>query len=259
MNRLNIVIPMAGAGSRFATAGYADIKPLIPIHGTPMIKLVIDNLRPAHPHRFIFICQRAHVDAYDLRSQLSTWAPGSVLMQIDGLTEGAACTVLAAKTLIDNGDALMIANSDQFIDTDIDDFIGYMNAGLDGLIMTMKASDPKWSFAVVDDLGWVSRVAEKEVISDDATVGIYAFSRGDGFVAAAERMIALNLRVNGEFYVAPVYNQMIDAGKQIGIWNVGAVGEGMYGLGTPTDLELFKRSPVSQRLLLSPRLAAARS
>ena len=72
-------------------------------------------------------------------------------------------------------------------------------------------------------------------------------------------MIALNLRVNGEFYVAPVYNQMIEAGKQIGIWNVGAVGEGMYGLGTPTDLELFKRSPVSERLLLSPRLAAARS
>ena len=119
---LNIVVPMAGAGRRFAMAGYVDIKPVIPIHGTPMIKLVIDNLRPSCRHRFIFICQRAHVEAYALREKLAAWAPGGSVIQVEGLTEGAACTVLAATSAINNGDALMIANSDQFIDSDIDAF-----------------------------------------------------------------------------------------------------------------------------------------
>lgn len=244
---LNIVVPMAGAGRRFATAGYEDIKPLICIHGTPMIKLVIDNLRPHCAHRFIFICQRDHADAYGLRAKLASWAPGGILIRIDGLSAGAACTVLAAKSLINNEDALMIANSDQFIDSDIDDFLEKMPVGVDGLIMTMKADDPKWSFVSVNGRGEVGRVAEKEVISNEATVGVYAFARGDCFVSAAERMVAKELRVNGEFYVAPVYNEMIEDCKTIRIWNIGAEGAGMYGLGTPVDLERFKRLPQSRR------------
>ena len=105
---INIVIPMAGLGSRFSKAGYKDPKPLIPVLGTPMIKLVIDNLRPHVSHRFIFICQRAHINAYALENKLSQWAPGSLLIPLDGVTEGAACTVLAAAPYIDNDAALMI-------------------------------------------------------------------------------------------------------------------------------------------------------
>ncbi|HGY8625646.1 TPA: sugar phosphate nucleotidyltransferase, partial [Escherichia coli] len=105
-----------------------------------MIKLVINNLKPAVPHRFIFICQKEHSQKYDLQQKLKSWAPGSEVIEIDGLTEGAACTVLTAKDLINNEDALMIANSDQYVDIDIDDYLRYQEEeNLDGLIMTMTA------------------------------------------------------------------------------------------------------------------------
>ena len=237
---LNIVIPMAGAGSRFARAGYVDPKPLIPVHGIPMIKVVIDNLTPSQDCRFIFICQQAHVRKYGLREKLTSWAPRAEIIEIDGLTEGAACTVLAAQHLIDNDDPLMIANSDQFVDCNIDDYLAKMTTqDLKGLIMTMTADDPKWSFVGLDASNHVTRVVEKEVISNEATVGIYNFQHGSDFVAAANAMIEANERVNNEFYVAPAYNQMIAKGDHIGIYNIGAEGDGMYGLGIPADLDAF--------------------
>lgn len=246
---INIVIPMAGLGSRFSTAGYLDPKPLIPVWDMPMIKLVIQNLRPSTAHRFIFICQRAHVKAYDLETKLSQWSPGCSLIQLDGVTEGAACTVLTAESLIDNDSALMIANSDQYIDTDINHYLQQLDIHqLDGLIMTMKANDPKWSFVGLNENNLVTKVVEKEVISDEATVGLYNFRRGKDFVRAAKHMIQNNQRVNNEFYVAPTYNAYIDQGARIGIWNIGTETNGMYGLGTPADLELFLSLPISQRV-----------
>lgn len=237
---LNIVIPMAGAGSRFADAGYKDPKPLILINKTPMIKVVIDNLKPNQPHQFIFICQKKHIELYGLRAKLSLWAPNSILVEIDGITEGAACTVLAAKEIINNESPLMIANSDQFIDTSIDLYLKKIEElNLDGLIMTMNANDPKWSYVKLDDLGCASYVAEKNVISSEATVGIYNFKKGCDFVNAAEKMILDDIRSNNEFYVAPVYNNLIKDSLKIGIFNVGSEGNGMHGLGTPKDLDLF--------------------
>lgn len=245
---LNIVVPMAGAGSRFAKVGYKDPKPLIPVNGVPMIRVVINNLTPSQPHRFIFICQQAHVDSYGLTEKLGAWAPGCKIIGLNGLTEGAACTVLASRDLIDNKDALMIANADQYCDVSIDDYLGAMQKdNLDGIIMTMRANDPKWSFVGLDDKNHVTRVVEKEVISNEATVGIYNFRHGADFVAAADRMIARNLRVNNEFYVAPVYNQLIEEGQAIGIFNIGEEADGMYGLGTPADLELFLSLPVHKK------------
>jgi dTDP-glucose pyrophosphorylase len=245
---LNIVIPMAGAGSRFAKAGFADPKPLIPVFGKPMIQLVIDNLTPACDHQFIFICQRTHVKEYGLREKLARFAPGAELIEIDGLTEGAACTVLKAADLIDSQNPLMIANSDQYVDTNINQYLAIESGRhLDGLIMTMKATHPKWSFAATDDAGFVTLVAEKDPISDDATVGIYNFAHGADFVLAANQMIAKGLRVNGEFYVAPVYNEMIGRGAKIGIANIGDdQGNGMFGIGTPEDLQLFVDNPKVQ-------------
>lgn len=245
---LNIVIPMAGLGSRFVRAGYMVPKPLIPVLGVPMIRLVIANIAPASPHRFVFICQRAHIGQYGLREKLTVWAPGAAVIELDGLTEGAACTVLTARDHIDNNNPLMIANSDQYIDAAIDSYVDSMAArGLDGLIMTMQADDPKWSFAALDAQGNVIRVAEKKVISTHATVGIYNFRRGADFVRGADQMIARHLRVNNEFYVAPVYNQLIAEGTRIGIHDIGSEGNGMYGLGIPSDLDAFVALPLAHR------------
>lgn len=242
---------MAGQGSRFREAGFSVPKPLIPVGGKPMIKVVIDNLTPQQPHRFVFVCQRDHVDRYDLVELLSSWAPSCEVVQLDGITEGAACTVLLASDHFNNDQPLMIANSDQFIDYSIDKYLDVMEVcpELDGLIMTMRADDPKWSYVELNAAGLAARVVEKEVVSDCATVGIYNFRRGKDFVEAAKEMIDRDLRVNGEFYVAPTYDLMIEHGGQIGIHSVGAVGDGMYGLGTPADLKAFLDHPVAHRAL----------
>ena len=232
---LNIVLPIAGRGSRFAVAGYTQPKPLIPVHGEPMIAAVVRNIRPARPHRFIFVALAEHLQHAGMRQALEAAAPGSIIVPVDQVTEGAACTVLLARQHIDSNDALMLANSDQWVDIDINDYLAAMD----------RQHDPKWSFVGLDRHNLVTRVVEKEVISNEATVGIYNFRRGAAFVAAADRMIAKNLRVNNEFYVAPVYNEMIEDGARIAIYNVGREGAGMYGLGIPTDLDLFLANPVS--------------
>lgn len=239
---------MAGAGSRFAKVGYKDPKPLIPVHGMPMIEMVVRNLAPSRPHRFIFICQRDHVSAYGLSEKLREWSADCEIVRIDGLTEGAACTVLAARDFIDDQCPLMIANSDQYIDIAIEDYLNDMEQrNLDGSIMTLFSDDPKWSFAATDAAGYVTRVAEKKVISPHATVGIYNYKHGRDFIVAAETMIAKNLRVNGEFYVAPAYDMLIESGKKIGIYNIGHENRGMYGVGTPQDLETFLALPISHK------------
>lgn len=238
---LNIVIPMAGRGSRFALAGYKRPKPLIEIHGHPMIEYVVTNLRPKCEHRFIFICQEEHLREYHLDAILRKFAPGCIVISIDHITEGAACTVLLAEWQIDNADGLMIANSDQYVDISINDYLAAMEKR-DGLIMTMPANDPKWSFIKYDDHGLVTMVREKEVISHEATVGIYNYRHGSDFVKFARQMIDKDIRVNGEFYVAPVYNEMIKEGAKIGYYDVG---QKMYGLGVPEDLEYFINEDIS--------------
>jgi NDP-sugar pyrophosphorylase family protein len=245
---LTIVIPMAGRGSRFADAGYALPKPLLPVHGVPMIELVVRNLSPSEPARFVFVCRREHLSGYGFEAGLLLAAPGCEIVPIDTVTEGAVCTVLLAEAAIDAGDVLVIANSDQWVDHTMDEHLKLLRASkLDGLVMTMTADDPKWSFVELDGARRVTNVVEKEVVSDEATVGIYTFARGADFLRAAKAMIAADKRVNGEFYVAPAYNELIAEGAVIGIDNIGAVGEGMYGLGIPADYESFLTLALSRR------------
>lgn len=244
---LNIVVPMAGRGSRFANADYKMPKPLIDIHGHYMIECVTKNITPKTVHRFIYLCLAEHLEKYNLSDSLQKISPNCIVIPVDKVTEGAACTVLLAEKFIDNDDALMIANSDQYVDIDINDYLAAGDS-LDGLIMTMFANDNKWSFINFDENKHVTMVREKEVISNEATVGIYNFAHGRDYVFYANRMIKQNLRVNNEFYVAPVYNMLIDDGKKIGFYNVGVLDAGMYGLGVPADLEKFLANPISRRI-----------
>lgn len=245
---LNIVVPMAGAGSRFSKAGYRLPKPLIPVHGVPMIKVVIENLRPKSDCNFIFLCLEEHIHKYEIDSALKAIVPDATIVLVDRVTEGAACTVLLAKEHINNDNPLMIANSDQWVDIDINDYLAAMQAeAKDGFIMTMWADDPKWSYVRLNEREEITEVVEKQVVSNEATVGIYNYSKGSYFVEACESMIAKNLRVNNEFYVAPAFNGMIDNGLKIGFYNVGKEADGMYGLGIPEDLQKFEGFSVSKK------------
>lgn len=232
--KLNVVIPMAGAGSRFANAGYKNPKPLIDVDGKPMIQVVVDNLNVEA--NFIFICQREHYDRFNLETVLNLIAPGCKIVLTDGMTEGAACTTLLAKEFIDNENPLLFANSDQFVEWNSNEALyAFTAGGVDGGILTFKADHPKWSYAKVDESGKVTEVAEKKVISDNATVGVYYWKHGADYVRYAEQMIEKNIRVNNEFYVAPVFNEAIQDGKDIRILDIPR----MWGIGTPEDLEFF--------------------
>lgn len=250
---LNILIPMAGHGSRFRDAGFDLPKPLIPVHGRPMIEVVINNLRPEGAHRFIFLVLKEHRERYNIDQRLREIAPGSEVITVDQVTEGAACTALLARQFINNDDPLMIANSDQWVDIDINAYLNVMEtSGADGLIMTMWSDHPKWSYIRFGDDGVTNGVVEKQVVSNEATVGIYNFRRGADFVAAAEQMIDKDLRVNNEFYVAPAYNEMLEGGKRFVFHNIGEEYKGMYGLGIPSDLEIFEKLPVSRKAVDFP-------
>ena len=241
---LNIVIPMAGRGSRFAEAGFLDPKPMIPVGGRPMIEWIIDNIRPSRAHHFIFLCLGEHLQRYpQVALKLRELCPGCDIIAVDQVTEGAACTVLLARDWIDSEAPLMIANSDQIVDLPIDEYLASADlADADGLIMTFWADDPKWSYCRLAATGQVIEVVEKQVVSHDATVGIYNFRRGADFVRSADQMIQRDLRVNGEFYVAPTYNSLIAESLKIVVKETGREGLGMYGLGIPADLDLFKQT-----------------
>jgi NDP-sugar pyrophosphorylase family protein len=236
---LDIVIPMAGRGSRFTKVGFVMPKPLIDVKGKTMIERVVGNLTCHADHRFIFLVLAEHLKQYDLEGKLRHYGgPQTVIVPVDQVTEGAACTVLLAEKSIDTDQPLMIANSDQLVDIDINDYVdGAIDSGLDGSIMIFRDHDPKWSFAAIDKQGYVTEVAEKRPISDLATVGIYFFKSGRQFCSAARQMIRKNIRVNNEFYVCPVYNEMIASGAKIKTYEIEM--RRMHGLGTPEDLKIY--------------------
>jgi HAD superfamily hydrolase (TIGR01509 family) len=233
--KLNVLIPMAGAGSRFEQAGYTFPKPLIEVNNKPMIQVVVENLNL--DANFIYVVQRAHREKYNLDTLLNLLTPGCVVVETEGVTEGAACTALLAKDYINNDNPLFFANSDQFVEWDSNEFMYKMNeTNADGGIVTFKATHPKWSFAKVNQhTGLVEEVAEKNPISDNATVGYYFWKHGSDFVKYAEEMIDNNIRVNNEFYVCPVFNQAIQDAKEIRTYQADA----MWGLGTPEDLNYY--------------------
>ena len=236
---MNVLIPMAGAGSRFEQAGYTFPKPLIDVNGKPMIQRVVENINIDATH--IFIVQKSHYEKYSLQHTLNLISPGCKIVQVEGVTEGAACTTLLAKEYINNNNPLVLANSDQYVDWDSSQYMySCMTDDIDGSILTFNSTHPKWSYAKTNDQGFVTEVAEKKPISENATVGIYFWKKGKDYVECAKSMIEKNIRVNNEFYVCPVYNEAILKHAKIKTFHI----EKMWGLGTPEDLDTFLKHDI---------------
>ena len=236
-DKMNVLIPMAGAGSRFAQAGYTFPKPLIEVNGKPMIQVVVENLNIEA--NYTFIVQEEHYEKYSLQYLLNLIAPNCNIVKVNGITEGAACTTLLAKEFINSDDPLVIANSDQFVEWNSNECLYAFSAdGIDAGIVTFEASHPKWSYARIGSDGFVSEVAEKKPISNEATVGIYFWKKGSDYVRYAEQMIEKNIRTNNEFYVCPVFNEAIQEGKRVRVKRI----EKMWGIGTPEDLDYFLKN-----------------
>jgi dTDP-glucose pyrophosphorylase len=228
---------MAGAGSRYADAGYELPKPLIKVDNLPMVQRAVWG--SGIGGRTIYIVQADHNKKYNLSELLPTMTPtlDVIVLEVDGPTEGAAASVLVAKEYIDNDDLLVICNSDQIIEWVPNDFLkdAGEGRGLDGSIAVFPAEGDRWSYAKTDEHGRVTKVAEKQKISDLGTAGVYYWRYGSDFVKYAEQMIKKDIRVNGEFYVAPVYNEAILDGKTVGVYPV----DKMIPLGTPEDLAIY--------------------
>lgn len=234
--KMNVLVPMAGAGSRFAKVGYTFPKPLIEVRGKPMIQVVVEALNVEA--QYTYVVQKEHYEKYNLQYLLNLLTPNCNIVQVDGITEGAACTTLLAKEFINTDEPLIMTNSDQLILWDSNETLyAFNNDNVDGGIVTFPATHPKWSFAKLGDDGYVCEVAEKKPISNHATAGIYYWKHGSDYVKYAEQMIAKDIRVNNEFYVCPVYNEAIEDGKKIRIKEIGV--DDMWGLGTPEDLDYF--------------------
>ena len=225
-------MPMAGNGSRFAEAGYSEPKPLIDIRGKPMFVRAVENIGLEFDE-MIFITRKEH----NIANRVLEYYPEAHVVELDSPTEGAACSVLTADPYMNPEDAVFITNCDQFIEWDSTVFTEQMDN--DGVIITFDCPerDPKWSYARTEN-DVVVEVAEKNPISTYGTSGHYYWSHWTTFKNSANRMIANNERVNGEFYLAPVYNQTIAVGRRV----VRVPIERMYGVGTPEDLELWLNS-----------------
>tara|TARA_Y100000296_G_C5146556_1_gene244030 strand:+ start:663 stop:1382 length:720 start_codon:yes stop_codon:yes gene_type:complete len=233
---MKVLIPMAGAGSRFAQEGYTFPKPLIDVNGKPMIQTVVENLD--FDCEYIFLVRKEHIEQYSgIIDTLDRITNGKFkYIVVEGLTEGAACTALLAEEYINDDEDLLIANSDQYIEYASQNFVMLKNLSTcDAIVFTFNAVHPKWSFVKTNSRGFVTEVAEKRPISNIATCGIYWYRHGFDFVKHAKQMIDKNIRVNNEFYIAPVYNELIGSGKTLVPFYV----HNMWGIGTPEDLRYF--------------------
>jgi beta-phosphoglucomutase-like phosphatase (HAD superfamily)/dTDP-glucose pyrophosphorylase len=232
LENVNVLVPMAGRGQRFVNSGYTIPKPFIDVRGKSMVQVSIDSV--GIPGKYVYCALQEHLVKYQ-RCFAELLNHGDVTVSIDSVTNGTVSTTLYAENYINNDDPLFIINSDQYIEWDHNRFMTQaIKNQIDGGIVTFKANDDKWSYAKTQNefSDVVVEVAEKQQISDNATVGIYFWRKGSDYVKYAKQMIQKDIRTNNEFYVCPVYNEAIADGKKIVIFQC----DKMLGLGTPEDL-----------------------
>lgn len=238
---------MAGLGTRFSKAGYVVPKPLLPIHGVPMYKVVIANLMHESIFSVTIICPKGWGLGDEMRKLSGPLGVPVNVVEIDYVTQGPAQTVSLAEPFLNPLLPVVTANSDQYVDADLNDFYSSISSpGISGAILCMEDSDPKWSYVKLSSEGFVSEVREKEVISNLATVGIYGFMSAGLMLGALNQMVEAQDDAFGEFYVAPSYHYLIKLGRTIGATNLGPVGKVMHGLGVPDDYEAFLKEQVSE-------------
>lgn len=234
---MNILIPAAGKGSRFLGSKYTLPKPQIIVDGEPMIITAAKKL--GFTGRFIFIIQEHENRENTAAAIYSNFYMCDVAV-IDFYTDGPAETALIAKDLINSNEELIIANCDQIMDW------RYWNADIalkqlrkyDAGIVTVRSNDPKHSYARISD-NTVYEVQEKIVISDHALTGIHYWKQGSDFVRTASKMCSENARSsNGEFYIGPTYNYLINENKKIGSYQIEQ--KAIHFIGTSTDLEIYE-------------------
>jgi NDP-sugar pyrophosphorylase family protein len=233
---INIVVPMAGRGSRFAGTEDRVPKPLIQVRpGKRMIDFVVDYLTLPEPHRFIFVCLGEHDREYNLKSFFRGKTSNHEIIVSERLTAGPAASALLAERFIENDQELLVAYCDMFLTIDMVRFLEWnRQSGADGGVIAYSSTNPMDSYAEIDAKGRVIQTAEKILISDTATAGLYYFRRGRDFVSAARAMLANGRSRNAELFVNPCFNELIRRGKTVLAYPIRR--DEKIEMGTPDDL-----------------------
>ena len=238
----NILIPMAGLGSRFIKEGFKVPKQIINIKDKHLIDISLDCL-DYKDCNLIFVLRDEHVYNHHMDELLKKkFGDDITIVVLDQLTDGSVCSCLFAEEYIDNDAPLVIHTLDiEFRPVFNPHVMETLDA--DGLILTFKSNSINYSYAQLDGNGIVTKTAEKKAISPNACVGIYGFKKGSDFCKYAKEMIDKNLRTKNEFYISPLYNLLIDDGKKIVTDSV----EKMHIFGTPDEYNFYKEN-VTQRI-----------
>lgn len=246
MKNISLIIPAAGEGQRFKAAGFKSPKPLIRVKGIPMIVWVLQNFNLTERDEVIIIQQSKDGLAKELNQYVKNIKALIKFVTIDSVTRGPAKSVILASNLVNRENAIIVANSDQYVSHGLEDFV-YQTRKLKnkGFILTMAASGNKWSYVKRDNYNNILEVREKVEISREATVGIYGWSSCQLMVEGLNEMFFTNDLTNGEFYVAPSYNYLIKKGIDVVPFFIGDHSDKVHGLGTPEDLSLFEKSEIS--------------
>ena len=234
------MLPMAGEGNRFRAVGINTPKPLLDLGGLRMFELVLTNLVNHNVRSVTLVARKEFCLKAEIPILERKFGRPFQVIEVDKTTGGPAESVLLAESIIETSGPVVIANSDQFVEFDVNIFYSALLGGsISGAILTMQDSDPKWSYVQIDEGGNAVRVVEKEVVSDQATVGIYGFANAGEMFSAISDMNRANDRVSGELYLAPSYNYLSRARGPVQVVDLGPVGHVMHGLGTPLDLNAF--------------------
>jgi len=217
---LNVLIPIAGSSIFFENSSYIFPKPLLEIKGKPMIQRVIENINSIDEDiHYIFAvnardCRQFHID-----SVIKLLTNNSVdIIKVENDTAGVACTALLAIESINNDDSLLILNADQYFDNGMGEFIkDFRQRNLDAGVTCFASVHPRWSFVSTNDEGDIIETSEKKPISHNAVAGLFYFKEGRSFVEATMKSILKDASINGNYYIAPVLNELILDGKKLGM------------------------------------------
>ena len=234
---IHIVVPMTGEGRPFQEQGYTQPKPLVAVAGQPLIEIVVRNLTPLGAHQFLFVCREAHMATGALGGVLQDIAPGCRVLPLRRPTAAALCNVLLGLDELQGDDELLIAHADQWIAESIDRFLASAReADMDGCLMMVDSGPPRRISLRIEGAD-VSVMAPHETISPQATTGLYYFRRSSDFLDAVDRLLQKEAAPADEFYVAPVFSELLLTGRRIGAFDIH--GSQMHALGTPADVDLF--------------------
>ena len=234
---LQIVIPMAGAGKSFQKAGYKFPKFLVDVAGKPMIQWVTENINVEA--KYIFILNKDQYDKYNLKYMLPLLVDNLEIITLNKETEGAPQTVLSAEKIINNDKPLAIINADQYMEWNSNEFFYAMAADeCDGGVVSFESTHPMYSFVKTGDDGFITECAEKKPISRYATAGVYYFRQGKDFVQGAKEMIKKKITTNDQYFICPVYNELITKGMKIRKYDI----EKVWSFAVPEELDYFVKN-----------------